>query len=200
MCVLDRDLTPESSLDSLQPKHIWTGWRQEKCHFSPLKFDGMHHPCISKGELWIWMSNWLSPSAFYFEWSCRHLTPSLSVTQSSFWHSLGFLWWNALRCVDSGLNALSVWRSTASSQHCLGAPRAVPVVEEAQVGQQPLHAGNSNKKASLDKGAAAGSFPALQNNAGNSPLSHSEEREGVFFGMDCVWFFSDILSTCDFPS
>lgn len=77
-------------------------------------------------------------------------------------------------------------------------PRAVPVLEAAQVGQQPPHGASINKKASLDKGSACGPLPTLQINVGNIPLSQSERRGGVFFVLG-LGFFSDSLSTCDFP-
>lgn len=181
LCVLDGDLTPMSSLDSLQPKHIWTGWRQEKCDFSPLKIDGMHHPCISRGEHWIWMSNRLSPSAFCFEWSCRHLTPSLNPLELGLNSELIL----ALPQVSAAECTGLCWYPQHPPGIGLVAPRAVPMVEEAQVGHQPPHGAKINKKASLD---FAGPCSTFQINAGNSPLSDSERPKGVFFGLGLGFF------------
>lgn len=71
---MDGDSTPKFSMDSLQPEHTWTGWREDAVSPFYLKIDGMHHPHISKGERWIGTSSWLSILAFCFGWSCHHPT------------------------------------------------------------------------------------------------------------------------------
>lgn len=75
MRVVEGNSTARFSLDSLQPEHIWTSWSEDVLSHFRVKIDGIHHPCISKGELWIGMCSCLSTLAFHFRWSCHHLTP-----------------------------------------------------------------------------------------------------------------------------